>query len=98
MREAVPGRVSREGGQTPAAEQSWWPRFQHNLDVSTGSCQASGWVSSLSQGHRSFRTSQVRMSFTASQAGATLLPFSVETCGAVAPDAVKLLQLISRAS
>ena len=28
---------------------------------------------------------------------AQLLPFSVETCGAMAPDAVKLLQLVSTA-
>jgi hypothetical protein len=35
---------------------------------------------------------------TAAQHKAQLLPFSVETCGAMAPDAVKLLHLISTAS
>jgi hypothetical protein len=34
---------------------------------------------------------------TAARHQAQLLPFSVETCGALAPDAVKLVQLISRA-
>jgi hypothetical protein len=43
------------------------------------------------------RKKQLKYKDTAAQHEAQLLPFSVETCGAMAPDAVRLLQLISRA-
>jgi hypothetical protein len=51
-----------------------------------------GKVAIIAQQHK-----QRKYRETAAHHHAQLLPFSVETCGAMAPDAVKLLQLISRA-